>query len=252
MDDATGTHERAVITGDTVHRGVGYWTPAVHALLRHLDAVGFAPAPRVLGFDAAGREMLSYIRGDAGPASWQHIVPDGGLQAYARLLRAYHDAVSNFRPHADAIWAHAEGPPTSGEIICHGDFGPWNVVWRDGAPVGIIDWDDARPAPALDDVAYALEYAAPFRDDPECLRWLRYDEPPDRRARIAIFAEAYGLASTDGLVDRVIAMQRSDIERVRLSAERGVARNIQWVAEGFLHELAARVEWSERNRHLFD
>ncbi|MGV9364612.1 phosphotransferase [Amycolatopsis sp. NPDC003731] len=53
----------------------------------------------------------------------------------------------------------------TGEVVCHGDFGPWNVVWRGGQPVGILDWDYARPAPRLHDVAYALEYVAPFRDD---------------------------------------------------------------------------------------
>ena len=27
-------------------------------------------------------------------------------------------------------------PPGS---VCHGDFGPWNVVWNGPAPVGILD-----------------------------------------------------------------------------------------------------------------
>jgi len=31
------------------------------ARLRHLEAVGFTGAPRFLGIDAAGREVLSYI-----------------------------------------------------------------------------------------------------------------------------------------------------------------------------------------------
>ena len=37
--------------GDTVRRGTGPWTPAVHALLRHLEGVGFDGAPMVLGID---------------------------------------------------------------------------------------------------------------------------------------------------------------------------------------------------------
>ena len=44
-----------------------------------------------------------------------------------------------------------------GELICHGDFGPWNLVWRDGMPVGLIDFDDARRGDASEDVARALE-----------------------------------------------------------------------------------------------
>ena len=26
-------------------------------------------------------------------------------------------------------------PPAAGEIVCHGDLGPWNTVYRDGMPV---------------------------------------------------------------------------------------------------------------------
>src|SRR5688572_17058037 len=52
-----------VRVGDTVRRPVGEWTPAVHALLRHLERVGFDSAPRVLGIDEKGREILSYCEG---------------------------------------------------------------------------------------------------------------------------------------------------------------------------------------------
>ena len=47
-----------------VHRTTGPWTPTVHAFLRHLETVGFAGAPRVLGIDGDGREVLSFIDGD--------------------------------------------------------------------------------------------------------------------------------------------------------------------------------------------
>jgi hypothetical protein len=51
--------------GDTVRRPVGPWSFAVHALLRHFEAVGFDGAPRFLGIDDEGREILSYVEGDA-------------------------------------------------------------------------------------------------------------------------------------------------------------------------------------------
>jgi hypothetical protein len=43
--------------GDVVIRDTGPWTPAVHALLRHLEEAGFAGAPRLVGtgLDAGGR-----------------------------------------------------------------------------------------------------------------------------------------------------------------------------------------------------
>lgn len=53
----------AVRVGDTVRRPAGPWTPAVHSLLQHLDRVGFEQAPRTLGLDDQGREVLSFLPG---------------------------------------------------------------------------------------------------------------------------------------------------------------------------------------------
>lgn len=238
--------------GDTVHRPVERWTPAVHGLLRHLEAVGFDASPRVLGIDRDRREILSFIPGQSGARSWAHVVPDDGLRAFARFLRRYHDAVRDYLPSTDSVWSRATGAPRPGELVCHGDCGPWNVVWREGNPVGLVDWDHARPASPLHDVAYALEHSVPFRDDTECVRWLRYPSPPDRRQRLEVFADAYGLTSVDGLVESVIDLQRQDIDDVGALARRGLEPQATWVANGYLDELAARVRWSEENRHLFE
>ncbi|WP_103351863.1 aminoglycoside phosphotransferase family protein [Amycolatopsis sp. CA-128772] len=243
-------HRRVVRVGDTVRRPVHPWTPAVHALLRHLADVGFPAAPRVLGIDDEGREVLSYLPGESGPDGWAKVVGDAGLTAFARLLRDYHDAVAGFRPAADLTWFTGTGTGT-GEVVCHGDFGPWNVVWQDERPVGILDWDYARPGARLHDVAYALEYVAPFRDDAECLRSLRYPAPPDRRRRLELFAEAYGLASAAGLADAVIDVQEAGTEEVRQAARQGHQPQVRWVAEGYLDELAARSAWSRAHRQLF-
>ena len=82
----------------------------------------------------------------------------------------------------------------------------------------------------------------PFRDDADCLRWLRYPEPPDRRRRISIFAEADGLGSADGLVDRVIAVQSGMHDFVARLANEGFLRQVEMVAAGYLDELQARID----------
>jgi hypothetical protein len=243
-------HRRVVRIGGTVRRPVHPWSETIHELLRHLEAVGFPYAPRVLGIDADGREVLSYIDGESGPDGWAKVVDDAGLVAMARLLRGYHDAVAGFRPAAGATWAGRTGPPGPGEVVCHGDFGPWNLVWRGTRPVGILDWDYAWPARPVHDVAYALEYVAPFRSDDDCLRWLRYPAPPSRQRRIERFAEAYGLTSTDGLVDEVINQQEVVLARsLRLAAE-GRQPQAAWQARGVFDEVAERVRWSREHRHL--
>jgi hypothetical protein len=243
---------RVVRIGDRVYRRTGWWTPAVHALLRHLEACGFRYSPRVIGIDGQGREILSYIAGSSGAQGWVRVVGDGGLARFARLLRAYHDAVRTFEPPAGVEWAWTDGAVSEGEIVCHGDFGPWNVVWRGDHPVGILDWDFVGPGPAIDDVAYALEYSIPFRDDQTAVRWLDYERPPDRRRRIQVFAEAYGLETTAGLVDQVARRQRLTIARVRVLGARGLQPQATWLTGGFLGELEARVGWTEHHRAVFE
>ena len=41
-------------------------------------------------------------------------------------------------------------------MVCHGDFGPWNLIWIDGVPSSVIDFDNAHPGPRMEDVGYAL------------------------------------------------------------------------------------------------
>jgi len=94
-----------VRVGDTVRRTTGRSTPAVQAVLRHLEAKGFDGVPRVLGFDDRGREVLTYIEGTPGTRPWpQGLRTDAGLTAVVRLLAAFHDAVADFVPPTDAEW----------------------------------------------------------------------------------------------------------------------------------------------------
>jgi hypothetical protein len=239
---------RVIVDGNVVRRPAGPWTPTVHALLRHLRSAGIVGVPEPLGI-AGGEEQLRFLPGASWPQCWPHQATDHGLRSAARLLRAVHDAARTFAPPADAVWAVAA---RDGDTICHGDPGPWNMVWDGDTAVGLVDWDLAYPAPARDDVAYALEYFAPFRSDADAVRWHGFRRPPDRWRRIAVFAEAYGLANADGLVDAVITRQRRTIEHARSLAERGVQPQRDWVGAGHLDELRARVRWSETHRALVE
>jgi hypothetical protein len=240
--------------GTIVRRPLQPWSGAVHALLARLESVGFVAAPRLVGVDG-DIEMLTFLPGESGADGWAKVVDEDGLRAAARLLRSYHEAVRGWRS-ADAgslMWADgSRGTGSHDEIVCHGDFGAWNLVWDGREPIGLIDWEYAHVAPAMSDVAYALEYAAPFRSDEEAIRWMRYPSPPDRRRRIAIFAQAYGLPGTDGLVDAVAAEQRRVRALVVALVERGAARQVAMVAEGYLDELDERIAWTSGNRRLLE
>jgi hypothetical protein len=229
--------------GSAVRRPTGFWSPAVHDLLRHLEAVDF-PAPRLLG-SGGGTELLTWIDGESGPDGWAKIVPEPGLRRWASFLRRYHDAVAAYRPAPGSAWSSGPGTCGPGELVCHGDFGPWNGVWHGERVIGLIDFDHARPAPALFDVAYALEYAAPFRDDRECLRWLRYPQPPDRRRRIEAFCQAYGIAVPDDITRRVAEQQRLTLQCAQALARQGIEPQATWAREGHLDAVRARIDWTE-------
>ena len=55
---AGGNTTGAVLIDGVIHKRASPWTPTVHALLRYLEEGGFPGAPRALGFDSSGREML--------------------------------------------------------------------------------------------------------------------------------------------------------------------------------------------------
>jgi Phosphotransferase enzyme family len=248
---AASDEERPIVRdGDRVERPAYPWAPTVHSLLRFLRANGFEAAPEPLDL-ADGRETLRWIPGTSGADGWAKVVPEQGLRRFARFLRSYHDVTEGFTLSDRSPWAFRSGPAAPGEVICHGDFGPWNVVWREGEPVGLLDFDFAGPGARMLDVAYALEYVAPFCDDDEAVRWRAYTGPPDRRKRISIFAEAYGLTDTGRMVDAVIRRQELDIDHVRTLAARGFEPQRSWVRDGHLDELAARVRWSREHRALF-
>ncbi|SES20928.1 hypothetical protein SAMN04487818_108360 [Actinokineospora terrae] len=62
-DDEIASNASAdeVRVGQTVRRPTGPWPLVVHALLAHLDAVGFPGAPKPLGVDEKTREALGFI-----------------------------------------------------------------------------------------------------------------------------------------------------------------------------------------------
>jgi len=237
--------------GNKVHRPTHFWTPAVHDLLHYLTSTDFPYSPRVFDADSEGREVLSYVEGESGKAGWYKILDDEGLGKLAKLLRSYHDAVAGYKPTEGIEWSTGATTMEPGEIICHGDFGPWNIVWQGNEPISIIDWDLVHPAPAEEDILYALEYAAPFRDDKAALEWHHFPAVPDREHRVEVFLEAYGHPPIADLATKVAAMQRSVGKREAYLASRGIQPQVEWVANGDLEEVEKRACWTESHSQLF-
>lgn len=207
-----GDMNPVVRVGDTVRRPP---EPAeVVELLRWFEQVGFDGAPRFLGYDDAGREILSYVEGE--PAFPPVPSSDDVVAAIGQLLRRAHDAQAGRT------------------LMIHGDLFWTNVVFRDGLPWALIDWELARPASHVLEVALAATYWAGIRIDEQLLEW---GIPLERRGeRLRILCDAYGLTAAEraSMLGQLISFRR---ERIAGRQWRGttpvdvIRANLRWVEE---------------------
>lgn len=229
--------------GDRVHRTAGPNARDVHALLRHLAANGFGGSPRALGFDADGREVLSFVPGRVSAKPYPaEFLTLAGCRAIGRLLRRAHDASRDFVPPPGARWFRPNPRPDEPAVMTHGDLHPANIVWTDGEPVAFIDWDLTSLAPAVVDLGYLAWRLAPLRSS-EWARAAGYVDEPDRVARLAALLEGYGRHTATEVVDALVEFLQ--IEQ-QLITERGGAGLRPWAAlraDGLHHVLAREERW---------
>jgi Ser/Thr protein kinase RdoA (MazF antagonist) len=219
--------------GDTVHRPANRWTPRVHALLRYLTEHGFRAAPTVHGFDAEGREVLTYFTGTVGhPPLAEHLRGDDTLVALARLLRGFHDLTVGFVDRYPTGWQYPALQPA--EVICHGDFAPYNCVFDGPVPVGMIDFDTARPAPRWWDLGYLVYCLVPLAPEDDG----GFGSPEEQLRRVRLFFDSYGPvpAGAPPLLDQVLARLANMVLLIRHHPE-FVKQRAQRHDDGYLRHM---------------
>jgi aminoglycoside phosphotransferase (APT) family kinase protein len=106
---------------------------------------------------------------------------DAALVESALMLRRLHDATTPLVDRLDGWQVPARAPA---EVVLHGDFAPYNTVYRDGLPVGVFDFDWAHPGPRWWDVSWAIiQFVLGL--------------PDERKRRTELFCEAYGCVYND-------------------------------------------------------
>lgn len=198
---AGGNTNTVIKRGDTVRRRLSPHSPTLHRYLRHLADQGFEHAPKVLGIDTKGREILGYIAGDTteDASVWDTAA---AVDAAAKLLRALHDASTSFvRP--SATWAISDPDPTQHEVICHHDFAPYNMVFRDGLPHAIVDFDLCGPGPRLRDLAYLAYWVTPLSFAAPDLHQRRQTQTSLGYPRLKQLCAAYGTNDLSGVINMV-------------------------------------------------
>jgi len=188
-----------VKVGATVRKPWSDATPTTAAFIAILRDRGI-DAPRPLGRDTHGRQIIEYIPGiladAAAPLTPRQLSRVGGM------VRAIHDAAAD-QPVTEG-WGVPLVPAPDAELICHNDLAPWNLVI--GERWVFIDWDAAGPSTRLWDLAYAAQ--AFTLNDPTT-------DPRRAAARLAAFLDGYGCdqklrrALPDAMGDRAAAMHQA-------------------------------------------
>jgi aminoglycoside phosphotransferase (APT) family kinase protein len=153
-----GNSVTVVRRGGTVRRTAGPWTPTVQALLAHLRAQGLTEVPEPLGLDDQGREVLSFVPGEAA----HYPLPDWlwdepVLRGAGALLRRVHDASVGFL----AADASAPAAPAPASPAPDAPAGPAPDAPDVLAPDGRSERIESVPAPAPGDRVWQLPAREP-------------------------------------------------------------------------------------------
>ena len=166
-----------VRVGTTVRRPHQPQSLAVAGYLDHLQRRGFDGAPRYLGRDGDGRDVLSFLPGAVAgdpPEEWAADV--ALLRSVGALLLRLHQASAGYLAGA-GLAAPAGSPwvldqmraidgaaaPEEWDLVSHNDVTPQNVVVTGGVATGLIDFDLAGPASRIGDVYNTAMHWVPLR-----------------------------------------------------------------------------------------
>lgn len=224
--------------GDTVRRDLKPDSTKIHKLLIHLENKGFTYAPKFFGIDEKGREILSYIEGEAGNYPLKgYMWSDEVLKEIAQMLRFYHDSVSDFLIEED--WKSIDNTPQPFEVLCHNDFAIYNIIFNRKRPVGIIDFDVAGPGPRLWDIAYTLYTCIPLSrayqsETGEEVIYNFLDHAMKIKHRVKLFFESYGKEVEEDFLEMVLLRLQGLCKTIERKAKEGDSNFQKMIDEGHL------------------
>jgi hypothetical protein len=247
---ASGGVTHVVRIGQTVRRPARPFTATIQAYLSYVRGRGFTACPEPLGFDAEGREVLSFVAGDVPvnplPA---HATTGEALETLGALIRRLHDAADGWIPPSDAVWGGIPGVRPAQvvplfdepELVSHMDYCPGNVVFDGGRPAALIDFDLARPTTRVVDLANALYWWAPLVDPVDRAPSLIDADVP---ARVRAFADAYGMTTEQRA--QVIQVATRMVANFALTSRAAAAVDPvfrRWWDDGVKDQTPRAVEW---------
>lgn len=204
----------------------------------------FTGIPKTFGRDSGGRLKLEWIEGESAETFDEDEERSRTrLLSVGVLLRELHDSTVSIASGIAATLRSSLDPSGVREVVCHGDAGPGNIVFRNGSAFALIDWEMAAPGRRSWDLATALRYWAPFRN-PANKKPAELLLNPLQRAQWILdgYSASHDLRSET--VRLLLVNQRVQAEYVigRIKA-RGEAVYEEWVTKGGIRRLELDDAW---------
>jgi thiamine kinase-like enzyme len=248
-----GNVSKVYLSGNTVRREVKSNSKQIHALLKHLENKGYDYAPRYHGIDKKGREILSFIEGEAGnyPLK-EYMWSDDVLIGIAKMLRLYHDSVSDFS--IDDSWQSIDNTPQQFEVLCHNDFAIYNIIFKHERPIGIIDFDVAGPGPRLWDIAYTLYTCVPLSrfylsETGEKVYYNSLQHANSIKRRCKLFFDTYGEVFEEDYLEMVLLRLEGLCKTITRKASEGDLAFQKMIDEGHLEHYQNDIKFITEHRN---
>jgi Phosphotransferase enzyme family len=162
------------------------------------------------------------------------------------MLRTYHDIVEGFVPGNDARWRIGKCDMKPGQIIRHGDLGPWNTIWRANDLVALIDWDFAQPGERIEDLAQMAYYFVPLRGE---LGWRQagFDDRPLFSERLQVLVSSYGMFDPQQVIESLLILLENDRQLVQKLGKQGEEPWVSFLRRGDIEESLKDSAWLEES-----
>ncbi len=208
-------------------------------LLSYLSEVGFEAAPRPLGRDSQGRQVLEYVPGKNALDE----LPRMDVTALARvgaLIRRLHDATADYQAPARAAWEVVLKPDHGDEWVCHNDLAPWNLIVGDDERWVLIDWDSAGPSSRIWEIAYAAHGFVGLAEG---------NDPVQDAERLSALVDGYQLGDEhrEDLCRSLAAPTRAMYELLTSASETGDQPWARLHADGHAEHWGPAADYIERN-----
>ncbi|MCG9628042.1 aminoglycoside phosphotransferase family protein [Vibrio mediterranei] len=235
-----------VVKTDTVIRPASPWSRSVHICLKFLEQQGFQGIPKVLALDN-DNETLSLVKGKTfNYPLLEEIASLQALETAARLQRRLHDASVGFIEQYDVArldWMLSSD--TESEVMCHGDFAPYNVALEANNVVGVFDFDTVHPGSRLWDLSYSVYCWAPFKTN--SVDKLGDIEQQVGRAKAYLDVYEIDTASRLKLVETMVSRLRYLVSFMEDKADKGDQGMQQCIEEGHRRSYLNDIDYLLRN-----